>query len=143
MKKRKTVCLILDLLLVLVTVLTVIHLSTRDTVPEGALLVRQNGEERYVVPEKTFQYSVNGSIVNGKGEERRIDARGIALKELAEGDYSLVSVLASDEYSAQIMAEEIENAFLILDEKGNVQLVVFGDTNSKRAVKNVAKVEFR
>ena len=143
MKTKRTIYLILALLLVLVAVLAVVHLTTRETVPEGAILLRQNGRENYIVPEELFQTQVVGSIVNGKGEERSISARGIALGELADGTFDSVRVAAGDEYSAEVSADEIENAFLILNEDNSVQLVVFGDSNSKRAVRNVATVEFQ
>lgn len=39
-------------------------------------------------------------------------------------------------------ADEISSAFLILNEDGSTQLVVFVDSNSKRAVRNVTWIEF-
>lgn len=142
MKSKKMIWIILAVLLVVTAGLAVWHLSSRESVPEGAFLVRQNGKDRYEDPEALFRTQVTGTIVNGKGEERSIDARGIALGELATGAYSTVTVTADDEYSAQVTAAEEENAFLILNDDGSVQLIVFGDTNSKRAVRNVARIEF-
>ena len=143
MKSKKTVYIILAVLLVLTAALAAAHLTTREKVPEGAILVRQSGEERYVEPDRLFQTAVTGTIVNGKGEERSIDARGIALDDLAKGGYDVIEVTASDEYSALVSADEKDSAFLILNDDGSVQLVVFGDANSKRAVRNVDVVEFR
>ena len=143
MKSKKAVYVILTVLLVLVAVLAAAHFATRESVPEGAVLVRQDGRERTIDPEKLFQTQVTGAIVNGKGEERSIDAQGIALEELANGEYTAVKVTSDDEYSAEVSADEVENAFLILNADHSVQLVVFGDANSKRAVRNVVSVEFK
>ena len=142
MKSKKTVILILVVLLLLTAGFAVWHLNTRENVSEGSLLVRQNGKDRYVDPQAFFRTQVTGVIVNGKGEERSIDALGVALGELSDGVYAAVTVTADDEYSAQVAAEEAEGAFLILNDDGSVQLVVFGDANSKRAVRNVIKIEF-
>ncbi len=142
MKKKKTVYIILSVLLIIVAVLSFVHFSTRESVPDGAILVRQDGEDRYIDPNVLFQTQVSGVIVNGKGEERSINSRGAAIEDLANGGFETVTVFADDEYSAQVAADETENAFLILNDDGSVQLVVFGDTNSKRAVRNVVRIEF-
>lgn len=84
--------------------------------------------------------SVSGSIKNGKGEIRQIDAEGVKLDSVLEGDYESAKVTASDEYSATVATEEMENAYLILDD-GALRLIVFGDENSKRDVKNVVRID--
>ena len=142
MKNKRVYLIILAVLVVITAVLAVVHVTTRERIPDGAVLIRQKGEERYVTPKAQFQTAVKGTIVNGKGEEKIIDAKGIALKDLAKGEFNRATVIASDEYSAVVNAAEADNAYLILSDDGSVQLVVFGDTNSKRAVRNVAIVSF-
>ena len=83
---------------------------------------------------------VKGTVVTAKGEEKQIDAQGIALSELC-GDFNSVTVTASDEYSAVVKKKDSENAYLIED-YGGLRLVVFGDENAKRDVKNVARIDF-
>ena len=142
MKKKKWIVLLIGVLVVVTAALAVIHFATRDAVPEGAILVRQDGKDRYVSLDGLTLTRITGTIVNGKGEERSIDAPGIGLRELAEGSFSSVTVTSDDEYFATVEAGEIDNADLILNEDGSVQLIVFGDANFKRAVRNVVRIEF-
>lgn len=141
MKSKKIVIVILTALVVLTAALTTIHFSTRDTVPKGSIMVSQNGDSRYVDLSDYSLTQVTGTTINGKGEERIIDAQGIPLGQLADGSFQTVTVVSDDEYSAQVGAEEMENAYLIAD-NDTARLVVFGDKNSKRDVKNVVKIEF-
>lgn len=113
------------------------HLTTRTPETEGAVLV--NGEARYVAD---FELqSVTGSIVNGKGEVKDVDAQGVPLESVCGGDFDTVTVTASDEYHAEISADEIQNAYLIIRDDGTLQLIVFGDENNKRDVKNVVRID--
>ena len=83
---------------------------------------------------------VSGEVVNGKGERKLIDAQGAGLSELC-GDFTEATVTASDEYSAVVHGGE--EAYLILSDDGSLRLVVFGDENAKRDVKNVSRIDFR
>ena len=139
---NKLTKILIAVLVVLTAGLTVIHLTTRETTPEKTILVRQAGRERTAAVSELKAARVSGTIVNGKGETAEIDAEGTALSSLAEGGFRIAKVTADDEYSAEVAAEEEGNAFLIVNEDGSVQLVVFGDSNSKRAVRNVVRVEF-
>lgn len=141
MKSKKSIIIILAALVVLTAALAMVHFATRDVVPDGSILVSQNGDTRYVNLSDFSLTQVNGTTVNGKGEERTIDAQGIPLGELADGSFRTVTVTSDDEYSAQVDAEEMENAYLIAD-NDTARLIVFGDKNSKRDVKNVVKVAF-
>ncbi len=142
MKDKKWIIIILSALVLLTLTLAIFHLRTRETVPEGSVLITQNGDRRYAEPGYFDMVEVTGILVNGKGQTKEINARGIALKELASAPFESVTVTADDEYSAVVQAEEMENAFLILSEDSSVRLVVFGDGNAKRDVKNVVRVEF-
>ncbi len=113
------------------------YLTTRTPDAEGEILV--DGEAVVIADLQLSQ--VEGSVVNGKGEEKQIDARGICLSEVCGGDYTTVTLTASDEYRAVVSADEIENAYLILSDDGTMQLIVFGDGNAKRDVKNVVRID--
>lgn len=83
---------------------------------------------------------VTGTVVNGKGEEKQIDAQGVILSEACGGEFSTATVTASDEYSAVVKSGE--DAYLILSDDGSLRLIVFGDENSKRDVKDVVRIDF-
>lgn len=84
--------------------------------------------------------------MTGKGEEREVEAPGILIKDILEEngitDYSEVTVIADDSYSARITEEEIkeETKAYLLKEEDSLRLIVFGDENSKRNVKNVVEI---
>ena len=124
-------------LLLLTAILAAVHLTTRTPETEGAVIV--NGEALYVAD---FELqSVTGSIINGRGEEKEIDAQGVPLLAVCGGDFDTVTVTASDEYHAEVSADEIQNAYLIIRDDGTLQLIVFGDENNKRDVKNVVRID--
>lgn len=119
-------------------ILALVHLTTRTPEVEGSILV--NGEAVDIASLDLEQ--VTGTIVNGKGEEKQIDAQGINIAKLFDGDYESITITASDEYSAVVNADETDNAYLILDDE-NPGLVVFGDSNSKRCVRDVVRIDFQ
>lgn len=123
----------------LTAILAVMHLTTRTPEAEGAILV--NGEALTIADFELQQ--VTGTIVNAKGEEKSIDAQGIPMGEICSGDFTTVTVTASDEYHAELYADDLQNAYLILKDDGTMQLIVFGDESSKRDVKNVVRIDFR
>ena len=146
MKKHKVI--IFTVVLILLTVAAaVIHLNTREVVAEGSLLLI-SGDKELALDISEFAYEqVNGVRVNGKGEEIPVEGFGVAVKEvLAQAkvtEYERIKVISDDSYQAEMSAEEVEDgtkAFLILDEEKKLRLVVFGDTNSKRSVSNVAQI---
>ncbi len=117
--------------------LAAVHLTTRTPDAEGEILV--DGEP-VVIADLQLE-SVTGNIVNGKGEEKQINALGVSLSEVCGSDFKTVTLTASDEYSAVVSMGEIENAYLILSDDGTLQLIVFGDVNAKRDVKNVVRID--
>lgn len=135
MKKR--VLTVIAVLTLLTAALAVIHLTTRTPEVEGAVIV--NG--KILMIDDLSLSSVKGTVVNGKGEEIAIDAQGIALSALCGPDFSTAVVTASDEYRAEISASESQNAYLILRDDNSLQLIVFGDENLKRCVKNVVRID--
>ena len=145
-KGIKTAALILIILLTVTA--AVLHLTARDAVPAGCLQVIFNGTKTEVDLSSLDLQHIQGTIVNAKGEARAIDAQGIAASELialaGTEPYAAVTVTADDEYHAELTAEDVaapENAYFILQDDGGVQLIVFHDTNSKRNVTDVIRVE--
>lgn len=148
MKRTGAVKTIIPVLIVVTAAATVLHLTTRAAVSEGALRVEfDDGKAAELFREKLTLIPVQGTVVNGKGEERAIHAWGILLSEVLRqagvSDYSEVTVIADDEYSAKVTAEEItepDKVYLIQQEDNGMQLIVFGDKNSKRNVSNVVRL---
>ena len=145
MKKSKVVFLIL-LLVALTGVLAAVHLTTRNKVGADEVQLTYKDKTYSVEYKKLDLEQVTGTRVNGKGEEKKVEAAGILLRKLLEEknieEYSQVTVVSDDSYSAKIAAEEIkeeEKAYLLLQEE-ELRLVVFGDENSKRSVSNVKQI---
>lgn len=149
MNQKKVVYALLAVLLVLAAGLSVLHLTTRDAVPEGAVAVDYQGKRLFLTAEDVKKEPVTGTLVNGKGQEVAVDAMGAGLQQVLEAlqiDISTVAsvrVTAQDEFSAEVTASELlENGKVFLTFDGDsVTLVVFGDSNSKRNVRNVAHIE--
>lgn len=142
--KNRRVWLLISALAVLTAILAAIHFATRDAVPEGAIKIEASTLTLEVTLSELELTEVKGSAVNGKGEEKAIDAQGILLSNLLEqlqiSGFERVTAEADDAYSASVSAAEIaapNKVYLITQEDGGVQLMVFGDSNSKRHVSGV------
>lgn len=146
---KKSVKILLAILLVLVVVVAVLavkHINSRETVPEGALAVHVGEKITYVDLSKQSLEAVQGSVVNGKGEVKAVDAQGLSLSRVLElakvnpAEVSSVTVRSDDEYTAEISGGEVLESgkvYVTLDAAGGMRLVVFGDENSKRQVRDV------
>lgn len=150
MKKNRVVKIVVALVLV-AAVFAVIHLSTRPAEEAGAIQVSFGEKTVSVLLSNLPLQDVSGTAVNGKGEEKAIEGKGTPLSEvLAQAGVDLssihqVRVAAADEFSAILTVQEIaeEGRVYLLQEEGEERprLVVFGDLDSKRRVKDVARIE--
>lgn len=142
MKQRKIEIAIIAVLIFFTAVLAAVYINTRDNVPKGTIAVIKDGQTEYIRLDELELYDVTGTVVNGKGEEKRIDAQGLPLSSITgtEG-FQSVTVIAMDAYSAVVLLDELDNAFLIFTEDETPRLIVFGDGNSKRDVKDVERIE--
>ena len=146
--KKKTAFLLVVAVLLLTAVLAVVHLTTREQVETGQLVVSYQNKQQEVVFTKLPLQQIQGTISNAKGQTFSVDAKGLSaeafLAELNISSFSKMTVVAADEYRAEVSADEIaaeDTVALILQEDGGVQMVVFPDSNSKRNVTNVVRVE--
>lgn len=146
--KKKTAFLLVVAVLLLTAVLAVVHLTTREQVETGRLVVSYQNKQQEVVFTKLPLQQIQGTISNAKGQTFSVDAKGLSaeafLAELNITGFSKMTVVADDEYRAEVSAAEIaaeDTVALILQEDGGVQMVVFPDSNSKRNVTNVIRVE--
>ena len=108
-------------------------------------IVAGEGETKIAWDELTL-VPVQGTTINGRGEEKAIDAEGVALQSLMDlaGIEALerITVVAGDAYQAEVSADELAEAgkvFLIRSEDG-LRLIVFGDEDSRRIVRDVVQV---
>ena len=136
-------------LMVLTALLAGWYLTTRDAVPENTLRVTWVGKTTDLDAAKLTGEPVKGTLINGKGKETAVDTTGLSLQAAltaAKVDITAVesvTVTAQDAFSAELTGEEIREegkASLIL-ENGEVTLVVFGDSNSKRNVRQVMQID--
>lgn len=146
MKKSNSVKAVVFLVLITVAV-AAICFFVRTDIPEGTLRIDHNGQRVDLLLEQFELVPVQGTVINGKGEERNINVQGILLSNVLQkldiNECSLVTVVADDEYSAQVTWEEIAHpgkVYLIQQEEGGMQLIIFGDNNSKRNVSDVVRL---
>lgn len=145
MKKHKLTFIILCVLVALTAVLAGIHLTTREPETENAIQVQYMGQTITVFVDEMTLVPVQGTMVTGKGEQRHIDGVGISVADLlqqANAAIGTVTVTSTDEYSVTLTAEEVtaENKAWLLFEEDSFRLMVFGDEDSKRNVKNVVRL---
>ena len=150
MKKVEPVKIAIIALVLITAVVAVFYLTTRPTAPEGTLRIESGGQVIELPLERLTFASVHGTTVNGKGEERTIDAQGVllgqVLREAGILEFAEVTVTADDAYNAVVTAEEIaetDRVYLIQQDEGGLRLIVFGDSNSKRSVSDVASLSVK
>ncbi len=149
-KSTKIIMAAIAALIALTAVFAIIHSAARTEVPDGALLVSCGGEKKYVDLASLDTVSVRGSVVNGKGEKSDVNTQGVPLADVIENagfdpnGAVTVKVTADDEFSAELSGDELNEdgkAYLVGEDDGSMRLVVFGDSNAKRNVRNVVSVE--
>ncbi len=150
MKKRSRIFVLIAALAALTAAAAAVRLAVWEGVSEGVLRIESSGTTTDVVFSELELGEVKGTVINGKGEEKSVDARGVSLSGLLDQcqitGFAEVTVEADDAYSAAVAAEEIavpEKVYLIAQEDGGVKMVVFGDSNSKRSVSNVVCLKVR
>ena len=150
MKKVEPVKIAIIVLVLITAIVAVFYLTTRPAVPEDTLRIEKDGKVIELPLARLEFIPVRGTVVNGKGEERTIDAQGVllgqVLREAGILEFSEVTVIADDAYNAAVTAEEIaapDRVYLIRQDEGGLRLIVFGDSNSKRSVSDVASLSVK
>ncbi|MDO4465706.1 MAG: hypothetical protein Q4C49_01715 [Bacillota bacterium] len=145
MKKRRLAIVTIALALI-VGVCSWMYLGNRTAIPENCIELVYENKTSYVDLDKLDLKEVTGETINGKGEVNTIHSNGIELKDVLENhkitSYENVTVEADDAYSAVVGKEEIdekEKVYVLVEEE-KASLVVFGDPNSKRNVRNVIRI---
>ena len=148
MKKDKKILLLIILVMCLISAGAAWwYLSSREDETDSSgdfgksLVVVSSGNEKQVDISGLTTESFSGTTVNGKGETNEVSGQGVKLSSLIETeDYTEVTVTADDAYSAAVKKDEIDNAWLKID-GDSAGLIVFGDKDSKRNVRNVVRIE--
>ena len=145
--------------IIVLCLLTIIGASvyqvSKASIPRSVLTIDYAGNKTIVDPFKLDKIDVKGAVVDGKGEKHDINSKGfrfidcINLAQVPEEGYKTVRVVSDDEYAAELTPEEAKDnkkTFFIINEDKEtkaqtLQLIVFGDENSKRQVKNAVRIE--
>ena len=144
--KRKTVFIVLAALVIIAAVLAVIHISSQPKTGPGEFIISENGRETHADLNKLDLKDVKGTITMASGKTKDIDSKGIELKDLLKdkGTYTKVIAAAEDAYTAELEPDDINkdaNVFIIAGDENKPRLVVMSDTNAKRDVKNLLRLE--
>ncbi|MBE6123695.1 MAG: hypothetical protein E7190_13420 [Erysipelotrichaceae bacterium] len=146
---------IIGLIALLGCAAAMLGLLNRNSSPAGEGLLLQAGGKTYTVSyEKADQISFEGDLVNGKGEVTHHAYQGIELSSLlsangiAVSDTSKITAVSEDNYSAELTGTEVlepGKVYIAVTADGDqiegieggqgAQLIVFGDSNSRRAVR--------
>lgn len=131
-------------------ILTILHLTDDRIVEQGQVEIIGKGQKSFAGESDIARIRVKGELVNGKGESVRIDAQGSLLEDVLTSaginpaEVAVLKITAQDEYTAEVSGEELleaDKVYLIREGDGSYTLVVFGDSNSKRKVRNVTRIE--
>ncbi|MBP5606842.1 MAG: hypothetical protein J6X66_01060 [Lachnospiraceae bacterium] len=143
MEQKKIIGVVVIILIMLTAVAAVIYLSGRTPVKEGMPVLVKDGKEKAIDLSALKLQEISGVVTNGKGEEKTVSGKGVGLSDITgTSGFTEVSVISDDAYSATVAVSEIENAYLQIED-GKARLIVFGDKNAKRDVKNVVRIEVK
>lgn len=147
------------ILLVFTCIVAFIHINSQETI--ACMVIRYGGEETTVGFEDLGKTEFSGELVDGKGMVTFHRYRGILLKDLLSDkgiDVARVTTLkvtSADNYSVEFTGEELRSdarvyAAVTVDGKAvegidseteGVQIIVFGDANSRRCVRFAVMIE--
>ena len=145
--------LVIALLLAATAILAVVHLVNQEAV---ACMVIESGEGKINVSfQDLTKETFSGELTDGKGDVTKSTYTGILLKTLLEqkgidlSGLTGITLRSADNYSVELTAEELlrsDRIYLAVTADGEtipgidpgtpgVQLIVFGDPNSRRRVR--------
>ena len=150
--QKKLIAGIIAVLVVIAAVLAFVNRGGDKNV--SGLVLAGGGKEITVAWEEVGGQSFEGDLVNGKGEVSHHEYTGSELQALLQAkgievtESSVITATSEDNYSAELTGAELLEAgkvYVALTDGGKqiegidggqgAQLIVFGDQNSKRAVR--------
>ena len=149
MNRTRALIMLLAALAIIVGVFAVIHFTSRDVIPEGALAVHNGDSTRYVNLGLLDRTEVKGETADDAGSPVEIDALGVQLQDvLAAAKVNPQTVTAvtvtAENGTAEITGAELRETgkvFLYAAEHDAAALVVFGDADGARHLTNVTALE--
>ncbi len=158
--QKKSIATIIAILVVVAAVLVFVNRKGDKNV--SGLILSGSGKEITVAWEDVGGQSFEGDLVNGKGEVTHHEYTGSELQALlaANGievtESSVITAASEDNYSAELTGAELLEAgkvYVALTDGGKqlegidggqgAQLIVFGDQNSKRAVRYLKTISVK
>ena len=158
--QKKLIAGIIAILVVVTAVLVFVNRKGDKNV--SGLILSGSGKEITVAWEDVAGQSFEGDLVNGKGEVTHHEYTGSELRALLEAngievtESSVITAASEDNYSAELTGAELLEAgkvYVALTDGGRqlegidggqgAQLVVFGDQNSKRAVRYLKTISVK
>lgn len=158
--QKKSIAAIIAILVVVAAVLVFVNRKGDKNV--SGLILSGSGKEITVAWEDVAGQSFEGDLVNGKGEVTHHEYTGSELQALlaANGieitESSVITAASEDNYTAELTGAELLEAgkvYVALTDGGKqiegidggqgAQLVVFGDQNSKRAVRYLKTISVK
>ena len=158
--QKKMITGIIAILVVVTAVLVFVNRKGDKNV--SGLVLAGGGKEVTVAWEDVGGQTFEGDLVNGKGEVTHHEYTGSELQALlaANGievtDSSVITATSEDNYSAELTGAELLEAgkvYVALTDGGKqsegidggqgAQLIVFGDQNSKRAVRYLKTISVK
>ena len=158
--QKKMITGIIAILVVVTAVLVFVNRKGDKNV--SGLMLSGGGKEITVAWEDVGVQSFEGDLVNGKGEVTHHEYTGSELQALlaASGievtESSVITAASQDNYSAELTGAELLEAgkvYVALTDGGKqiegidggqgAQLIVFGDQNSKRAVRYLKTISVK
>lgn len=146
------------LLLAITGIVATVHLKNQDSIECMVILLED--QQIPVSFEDLNQTAFSGTLTDGKGDASFHQYTGVLLRELLEkkgvdlAKISGVTVTSADNYSAAFTHEEIlqtDRVYVAITadgtkiegidpESSGVQVIVFGDANSRRCVRFAQKI---
>ena len=158
--QKKLIAAIIAILVVVTAVLIFVNRKGDKNV--SGLVLAGGGKEVTIAWEDVGGQAFEGDLVNGKGEVTHHEYTGSELQALlaANGievtESSVITAASEDNYSAELTGAELLEAgkvYVALTDGGKqiegidggqgAQLIVFGDQNSKRAVRYLKTISVK
>lgn len=146
----KKLKILIAFLLVITCIVAVIHKNSQEEI--SCLVIRQEDQDITVDFSDLNRVDFSGELTDGKGTVTAHTYRGILLKELLTEKGVIpagIAVTSADNYTAEFTKEEVWDeqrvyAVIMVDGEAvegidsgtsGVQIIVFGDPNSRRCVR--------
>ena len=158
--QKRIVAAIIAVLVIAAGILAFVNRGGIDDRP--GMVIKAGGKEILIAWEEIDSEDFSGELINGKGETSRHDFTGAELSSLLRNNGvevsadSVITVTSEDNYAAELSGAEVLESgkvYVALTDNGKQiegieggqggQLIVFGDPNSKRAVRYLKTIEVK